>query len=1219
MTGKRIWQLKKTDEKTIRLLQDALGISRVIATILCNRGICNPEEARRFLAASLSDLQSANEIPGIPTGARRIQEAIQKEENILVYGDYDVDGITGTALLTDLLRRLGGKVNYYIPHRIDEGYGLNTQALLAAKEAGTDLIVTVDCGISSLTEADFLCELGIDLVISDHHELPQQLPKSLSVINPKLADDSKPWSDLSGVGVAFKLGQAVAVLFSQEQFLEQYLDLVALGTIADIVALCGENRVLVKAGLAQINQQNCRPGLRCLIESAGLKGKEITAGQVGFVIAPRLNACGRLGKADLAVRLFLSTDLSEIADICRALEEENKKRRQIEEKIYREALVMLEKEETKASQSQGRGQREEKLIFLASPDWHTGVLGIVASRLKEKYYRPTILLNLEEGTGKGSGRSIPGFHLYKALDQVKERLLKFGGHEMAAGLSVLEEEIPHVQSYLQEYARTVLDERTLSPQIQLEAEVALAEINEQLIQEIELLEPFGQGNPSPLFAVRNVCLKDLRKVGKEGKHLQLKIEDQNRQIEGIAFQWGEKEEDIEGYARCDLAFKPQLNTYKGVTRVQIQLQDIKNHFEPDDPYLPLAFLEQLYFEGEIWLEDDNYRDIIAAEQFYTKVVGVTFAERQKIIQEITAGETVEIRREADNPYDANAIAIYYQDCLIGYLKAQLAKHLAPSLDRGYSYQATVAQITGQDQESLGVNICLQKSEENQNTTKTLDDQESVFFCREKQERYTSEQINEKIRSVILGEADYYPKQKEAIAHLENDANTLLILATGRGKSAVFQTMAASLALKQHKATIIVYPLRSLVNDQYQRLQEKMAKLGVRVTAINGSMNKPERKQFFRDLELGQVEIILTTPEFLVFHLDRFKAIKEKIGLFVIDEAHHLAKSKRKGYRLLGRTWEELGKPLALAVTATAAEETARCITTLLGCTQMVVENYVRENLQVVDQRKVKDKFKYLLKLVDTGERIVIYVNSRKQAYQLASDLRFYYPAAREKIGFYHGGLYSQDRVALENMFRAGELRVMVTTSAFGEGIDIPDIKHVVLYHLCFSLTEFNQLSGRAGRNQEEAKIHLLFNERDQKLNELILQGSAPSREVLGKFYLFLRDEYEKKGNPLMTTNQDFCEGMSKQGYKSFQVQTASACLGILEDVGLIERKSEGRQRLIYYIPPPSQKLDLADSLRYVEGRDEWEEFKSFALIALKEEEEIILARINRPLVPVQDI
>ncbi|MGI6588913.1 MAG: single-stranded-DNA-specific exonuclease RecJ [Peptococcia bacterium] len=1057
MVRKRIWQLKRGDNCIIGSLVESLGISKTLATILVNRGLITSQMVQSFLEASLTDLESPTALPSMAEGVERIYSAIKKGENILVYGDYDVDGITGTVLLTDLLRRLGGKVNYYLPDRKEEGYGLNSQALVKAKESGTDLIVTVDCGISSLKETTQARELGMDLVITDHHQLPAQIPSALAVINPKLADESRPWYDLAGVGVAFKVGQAVATLFSTESICEEYLDLVALGTIADIVPLRGENRILVKAGLERINQGNCRLGIQSLMNTAGLKTGQISTGQVGFVLAPRLNACGRLGKADIAVQLLLSTDVQETDNICRGLEKENRLRQELEEKIYHEALAMIEK---------AGGIGEDKLILLASSNWHPGVIGIVASRLTEKYYRPTILLNLEEGRGKGSARSIPGFNLYQALEQVKPHLLTFGGHEMAAGLTLSEEKIPIVRQQLLAYAHNVLDEKSLTPVLSLDAEVTLEDINEQLIKEINLLAPYGFGNPSPLLVVRNICLKKVWRVGKNGDHLKLRVGDKSRQLEGIGFQLGEREKGIAEGDRYDLAFIPQLNTYQGITQVQMQIREFKKYLVPD---VPLAL-------------------------------------------------------------------------------------------------------------------------------------------------YSSAQIEEKIQKVILGEAEYYEKQKEALRLLKEGQNTLLILGTGRGKSAVFQSMAAYLAIRQKKVTIIVYPLRSLVNDQYQRIREKMSSLGVRVSLVNGSMGMSKRKQFFKDLAQGDVEIILTTPEFLVFHLDKFKQIAEKIGLFVVDEAHHLAQSKRRGYYLLGQSWEQLGKPLVLAVSATADLETAQWIKNTLCCSKVVVENYVRNNLQVVDKRAEKDKLKYLLKLLDTGERIVIYVNSRKQAYQLANDLRFYYPASREEIGFYHGGLNSQQRIFLEKAFREGDLRVMVTTSAFGEGIDIPDIKHVVLYHLCFSLTEFNQLSGRAGRNNQEAKIHLLFNQQDRKLNELILEGAAPTRTVLAKFYLYLRKK-GKKANPFPYNKRELQKEMQKLGMRNFCEQTVSACLGVLEDLGLLRQDGEGGQRYLYILPPPPEKLDLADSLCYLEGRDEWDEFQSFADFVLKKEKEEILRTINRPIAP----
>ena len=1208
MSEEQIWQVKKLDNKKIEAIAEKLKVSTVMATILVNRKFESTEEVKAFLYQNPRDLRDPCEIPALKKAAERIYLAIQKGENILVYGDYDVDGVTATVLLMELLSGLGGKVNYYIPNRIEEGYGLNIQAIEKAKKEGTNLIITVDCGIASLEEVAYAVELGIDIVITDHHEPQANLPNAVAVVDPKIAvinkesDKNLPWLGLAGVGVAFKVGQAVARLMNKEESCYDYLDLVALGTIADIVPMRGENRILVKEGLKHINSSTCRVGLKSLIECAGLKLENISVGNVGFVIAPRLNACGRLGKADMAVKLLLSNNVDQALEISTELEDENKTRRDIEGQIYKEAMEQLENE---------GGIKDKGIIVLFSKNWHTGVLGIVASRITEKYYRPSILINIENGIGKGSGRSIHGFNLYKALEKVKDNLLRFGGHEMAAGLTLKEDEIVYVRDTLQEYAKTVLDKKILTPVLNIDAEVSMEDINEGLINEIELLSPFGNENPTPVLVVRASKLEGVRGVGQTSSHLKLKVVGDNRCIDGIGYRMGNLLDEILEFKSCDVAFIPEMNNYKGNSCVQMKVESIKSHYEPDDPLAPLSFTDELFRDGEIWLEDDCYRDIINREQFYTKVVGVTFENRQEVIKNINTGEALALRREPNNPFDNRAIGVYYKNSSIGYLKVSLANNLFSIMDKGTRYQAYVTQVTGQNRDTLGVNICVQRIDD-------WEKQESDLEIKERLEHCSCEEIQEKTRKVILGNSNYHEKQKEAIGFLKEGHNTLIVFGTGRGKTAVFQAMAAILALNEKKITLLVYPLRSLVNDQYHRLQGKMSLLGVRISAINGSVSIPERREFFKNYYQGKVDMVLTTPEFLAFHIEEFQTMAEKIGLFVVDEAHHLAKSKRRGYKLLGRCWQQLGKPLSLAATATADDDVAQSIIKNLCSTRLVVEKHVRDNLILVDSRGEKDKLQYLLKLLDSGERIVIYVNSRKQAYQLASDLRFYYPAGKNEIAFYHGGLNSDYRVLLENMYRDGTLRVMVTTSAFGEGIDIPDIKHVVLYHLCFSFTEFNQLSGRAGRNNEEAKIHLLFNEKDKKINELILEGVAPNREILGKIYLFLREQ-ASKCTPIQITNREIMEAMLKKGANNFKEQTAAACLGILEEIGLLLREVEGSKRYIHLVPPPPGKLDLTDSIRYLEGYDELEDFKSFASYALNEGKDSIIAGINTPIYPAKPV
>lgn len=1202
MRAKSIWQLGNTDEKAVELLVKELGLSRVVAGILVIRGIATPEAAKEFLYAGKGELRSPLEIPGLQAGAKRIYEAIRNKESILVYGDYDVDGITGTVLLTDLLRCLGAQVRFYIPGRMDEGYGLNSEAIRQARETGSDLLVTVDCGISSRQEIALARELGMDVVITDHHEPPELLPEAQALINPKLAtllyeEGSCPWYELAGVGVAYKVGQQVAFLCGQEDLSGEYLDLVALGTIADIVPLCGENRILVKEGLARMSEF-LRPGLQALVEVSNISGPVITEEQVGYILAPRLNACGRMSKADLAVELLMIRDTVRARELAQLLDKENQARQTIEGRIVEEAQEIIDS---------NKEIELHKCLVLASQEWHPGVIGIVASRLVGKYHRPTLLIAIENGIGKGSGRSIPGFSLHQALEQVKEYLLTFGGHEMAAGFSLEEAQIPSFKEAFQAVVDQSLQADDLLPVLQADVEIDCRDINAELVRELALLAPFGQRNPRPLLVVRKRPITGCREVGSKGNHLKLRVMGENSWLEGIAFQKGVLKEIAAGWDICDVAFSPEINTWNGRTMVQLNIKDLKPYLEPDNPTKPVSFLDRLYLEGEIWQEDDYYRDYADRAEFYTKVAGVSFENRQEVIRTLSAGDKVELRREPANAHDPKAVAVYCREGQLGYLKGSLARYLAPAMEQGIEYEAYVTQVTGYEKNNLGVNLRVGRLDREK-------DFSELTVVRKRWSSQSPPELERMIKEALLGSHDYHPKQREALEGLRKHVNSLVVFGTGRGKSAVFQAMAAYLALTANQATLIIYPLRSLVNDQYRHLQEKLEPMGLRVASANGSLNMAQKKEFFKDLLAGTLDVILTTPEFLEYHVDKFAACKEKIGLFVVDEAHHLAQAKRKGYRTLPRNWRRLDKPLALAVTATADDHDALGIAHDLEVGRVIIDEFTRANLQVVDRRNEKDKLAYLLQLLARGERVVIYVNSRKQAYQLADDLRFYYPPGREEIGFYHGGLSSEDRITLEEMFRLGKLRVMVTTSAFGEGINIPDIKHVVLYHLCFSRTEFNQLSGRAGRNHEDAYIHLLFGDKDKKLNELILEGQAPNREMLVHVYRYLR-ERAREADPVLATNHEIMEAIQREGMKNFREQTASASLAILEELGLLLREVEGNKRYIHIPPPPPGKLDLGDSVRYLEGMDEWEEFLDFSGFALKGDSAKLLDTINKPIAP----
>ncbi len=546
-----------------------LGISPLLARILCNRGISTLEEARRFLSPTLSDLPNPFLMCDMDRAVGRIIEAMIRREPIAIFGDYDVDGTTATALLYLFLKSVGADVDFVIPHRLKEGYGLNIEALKKLHEQKIKLLITADCGISNREEIQWAGEQGIDVVVTDHHEPPEILPAALAILNPKRKDCAYPFKGLAGVGVAYHLVIALRTSLRAQGFfangtepnLREYLDLVALGTVSDVVPLTGVNRILVKFGLAQLTQST-RPGIQALKEIADLGPMPIDTTAVNFRLAPRINAAGRLAEAVDAVRLFIATDRSKADSIARILNQLNSSRQGIEEKILAEAREMI------ASAITGIGH---KSFVLASSSWHPGVIGIVASRIIEEYHRPTILIALQEKRGKGSGRSIPSFSLYQGLKQCESWLDAFGGHDQAAGLVIRPEKIAGFSQAFDELVQKQLTAEDFIPRLQIDAWTGLDQINEDFLSELENLSPFGMGNPEPILAVENLVAMESRLVG--NGHLRLRIKDGNRIRDAIGFRMGSLHPLIGTH--MNMAFSPQINLYQGRKTLQLRIVDLQ--------------------------------------------------------------------------------------------------------------------------------------------------------------------------------------------------------------------------------------------------------------------------------------------------------------------------------------------------------------------------------------------------------------------------------------------------------------------------------------------------------------------------------------------------------------------------------------------------------------------------------------------------------------------
>ena len=1193
------WVVQNADPAVRDNLVTQLGISPVLANLLINRGYQEPHEVMEFLNPALHQLSSPFEMLNMGAAAERILQAVERKEKIVVYGDYDVDGICASVTLYQGLKMLNADAAYYVPDRMEEGYGVNTPALRSIYEDGCRLLITVDCGISSWKEVAEAKSWGMDVIVTDHHQLPETLPDCI-IVNPVFSNSEKDkWRHLCGTGVAFKVVQALFNRYYREdgftERLRPFLDIVALATVADIVPLKGDNRVLVKFGLEEMALGN-RLGLAALWKIAQNHDQTTpTTTAVGFGLAPRLNACGRIGDVRLGLQLLVTEDEQEAAEIAMKLDQENRQRQEIERAIYEEALEKV--------QMQGLNQQEG--LIVVGEDWHPGVIGIVASRLVEKFYTPVIVLTLNNGLYKGSGRSIEGFHLQQALAQCSDLLANYGGHSQAAGLGLKPEDLPEFRKRFAKIVSESTNSDSFIPSLIIDSEIDMQDINADMYREISKIQPTGTMNPTPVFVCRSQKTLETRTVGANGDHLRIKLRSGQGDIFGIGFKKAELE-PLTHEGSVDVAFSLDKNTYNGRTSLQMLIKDIKSYRRPDE----MKLLDRLFFYKDKYLEDDPYRFIGQQDQFYTKAAGVTFENRQAIVEQLVAGQPLELVRERDNVHDENAIAVMADGEQIGYLKRNIARHLAPNFDQGISYEAMVVQVTGSAEKNWGVNIFIRRTD-----SVIAEEEEQLSQVRDELEQLDEDALKERIRQALLGEYDYRPKQQEALDALYQGDNVLAILGTGRGKSAIFQSYSAYLALWKRQVTIIVYPLRALVNDQYQALEKKLKPLGLKVRLGTGALEGEERASFFQQVMDGQIDVILTTPEFLLCHKHRFLELGSRLGMVVIDEAHHLA-SRRQGYKQLPYGLQDIRPRQVLAVTATAGEETAQHIVDSLHIDSIIIDPHIRENLMIVDERENYKKAEYLLQLIKSGEKVVVYMNSRLKAVQTAELLREKSPASMQnKICYYHGGLASADRAAIENAFRSGELQVIVTTSAFGEGIDIPDIRHVVLYHLSFSGEEYNQLAGRAGRDGKPARVHLLYNRRDETLNKNVLASSCPSREVLGRFYRLL--QYLVQGKPAIElTNAELVELVKRERIAEPTETCISGWLGIFEELGFLEREREGSKRRIIMIPSPN-KMDLNTSLRYQECMAELEDFQKYLQIAFDHNEEHLLTAINRPIYPAE--
>ncbi len=561
------WELGPApDPERVELLEQSLRLPRPLCSILAARGHVDPESAKAFLRPSLSTLHPAEAMPDLPRAVERILTALRKSETILIHGDYDVDGMAATALMVRWLRRMGGRVVPFVPHRLRDGYDLGPSGLRAAVEAGASLLLTVDCGILAFETVDQAHERGIDVIISDHHMPAATLPPALAVLDPHRKDRPYPGPGPCGAGVAFKLCQGLAeATGTPQEELHPFLDLVGLATVADLVPLTGENRTLARFGLRALSRTR-NPGLRALMARAGVDPGDLTASTLGFVLAPRLNALGRLGEPSVGLRLLLTDSPEEADTLAGEAEELNRARQDADRRTLDEAVGLLEA---------GFDPDRDFGVVLASPSWHPGVVGIVASRVVEQIYRPVVLVALDGDRGRGSARSIPEYHLLEGVRACAPHLERFGGHRQAAGMEVRRDRLEAFRDAFNEHARRVLDGMDLRPALSLEGEVRLQDLSWDLHKYLQYLGPHGIGNPRPTFVARGLTLQGTpRIVGSD--HLKVRLGQGNHRLEGIGFHLGRRiAPGALGDDPLDVAFHLHENIYRGVRTLQARLKDIR--------------------------------------------------------------------------------------------------------------------------------------------------------------------------------------------------------------------------------------------------------------------------------------------------------------------------------------------------------------------------------------------------------------------------------------------------------------------------------------------------------------------------------------------------------------------------------------------------------------------------------------------------------------------
>lgn len=1096
------FELKRSDSVLVRRLMLETGLPHFFVSVLVARNLDTKEKIDEFLSPSLDrDWRNPYDIPHLEQVVDELAKAIEEDKRILVYGDFDLDGISATALMTRGLRALGANVVPFIPRRFGEGYGISENAFKRAQANNPQLIVTVDCGIANGKEIKQINEIGIPVLVTDHHEAGDLIPTDCPVCDPKW-QGNKEDGVLAGVGVALKVIQALGSKLGFPHLWRSYIDLATLGTLADMMPVLGQNRALISEGIKKI-KESPRAGIQALLSVMNEDVKNLDSVSLGYLIIPKFNAAGRMGDAQTALNLLLEDSIESALPYAEKLVELNEERREVEKE-----LTEVAKRQVKEKNG------NSKCIVVAGEGWHEGVKGIVAAHLVDEFGVPSILFSIEGDVARGSGRSVGDINLFEVVDAQRDLLIQYGGHKGAVGITIPTKNLPEFVRRVEEFLEGV-NASEFGATTEIDAVVSLDELTIENVELANLLAPYGSDNKQPLYLAKNISEFDGRAVGEKENHYLCKLSNGTSKIGCIQFKCENIDQLLDAKSLVNAVFSTEINEWRGVRRVKARAEAI----------LPLGecpFLSSL-------CSDENLEFING-------------------LFENTNGNSLKTKLASNTKRDE-------------YKKLAAANPL---------------------------------------------------------------KLKEKVVEAIIGNSKLLGVQNKILKKLEAGKSVLGIMGTGRGKSLIFHVHSVLLALKQQKVSIFIYPLRALMSDQAFHIEEEFTEMGVKPVVLNGVTTQEKRIEAYEGIKNGSIDIVLTTPEYLQYHANDI-AKGSNIGFVVVDEAHHIAQAtagQRSAYKNLHNVIAICGNPTVLAVSATASDADVQSIRAELGLDSIIVDKSSRDNLNINDKRGIEHRDDYLAHMLSSGKKTVVYVNSREQSVGVARRLRTRIPQLAPYIGFYNAGLSRDERTRVEKLFREGEIQVLVATSAFGEGIDIPDIRNVVLYHMPFNDTEFNQMSGRAGRDGKTSWIHLLYGKRDAKINLNVLEQNTPKREVMAFLYNYLKAKQKHSGVQVFKLEEekvtDELKNVILKGERIvIPIASFKCALHVFKELRLLDYVENFEEQRVYNISlkENNNNVELTDSLCYCEGLVEIEEFEEFKNWALDGDAEAMTDKIRHPIYP----